>query len=237
MDGRSLLPLLLSLVIGAPPSHSQSTLVVRVDPSTGNDSLCMSAQERRSPSSIPGPDDTVPCATINRALGDVSCVSCANPYPIQDTVVQLAAGVHRLSGCIGITDSEGVRIVAETNRQATIECAQSPDSKEFDNLFVCEVRGIAFRGIVFEKCGPLSPNVFLNSSSNITFEDCIFRLVPPVLYRARGPLVTHLQFSPFYFPGTILDLPCKPSFVMTYKCSTQTSSPTETCYLQSLMMG
>lgn len=178
MDDRGLLPFLLCLVIGASLSHSQSTLVVRVDPSTGNDSLCMSAQERRSAA----PGSAHPCATINRALGDVGCESCANTYPIQDTVVELAAGVHKLTRCIGITDSEGVRIVAETSRRATIECAQSPNSKEFDNLFVCEVHGIVFRGIVFENCGPLSPNVFLNSSSNITFEGCIFQLVPLVLY-------------------------------------------------------
>lgn len=182
MDGGSLLPLLLSLVIGASPSLSQSTLVVRVDPSSGNDSLCMSAQERRL--STPGTADNVACATINRALGDVGCESCANMNPIQDTVVELAAGVHRLSGCIGITDSEAVRIMAAVpNRRATIECAQSPNLNKFDNLFVCEVRGIVFRGIMFENCGPLSPNVFLNSSSNISFEDCIFRLVPPLWYK------------------------------------------------------
>ena len=166
------LPLLLCLLVHTPPSLAQSTVVVTVDPDNGNDSLCVSAQERRA---ALGNVSNVPCATINRALGNVSCETCANDESIRDTVVRLATGVHTLGGCIGITGSLSVRVEAVMERQAIIECGQPPSTDTFNNIFVCEVNGITFSGVIFENCGPVSPNVFLNSSSNISFEGCVFR--------------------------------------------------------------
>ena len=78
--------------------RAQSLIVVRVDPFSGNDSSCLSAQEAAN--------DTrrdQACATINRALGDVGCgknASCAasGRDRLSGVEIRLADGVHRLTG-------------------------------------------------------------------------------------------------------------------------------------------
>lgn len=80
--------------------RAQSLIVVRVDPVSGNDSSCMSAQEINETANT-SPDQA--CATINRALGDVGCgrnVSCAasGRDRLSGVEIRLADGVHRLTG-------------------------------------------------------------------------------------------------------------------------------------------
>ena len=76
--------------------------MVTVDPSNGNDSSCLSAQELLANQSLSNEPGT-PCATLNRALGDVACginSSCVVPASDQldGVVIVLADGLHRLTG-------------------------------------------------------------------------------------------------------------------------------------------
>lgn len=81
-------------------ARAQSLIVVRVDPVSGNDSSCFSAQEAREAATAL-PDQA--CATINRALGDVGCGGNASCAPsdrdrLSGVEIRLAEGVHRLTG-------------------------------------------------------------------------------------------------------------------------------------------
>ena len=75
-------------------------MVVTVDPASGNDSSCLSAQEVNE--SAPA-DAQTPCKTINRALGDAGCnrnVSCvaSGQDQLSGVVIRLADGLHQLTG-------------------------------------------------------------------------------------------------------------------------------------------
>ena len=81
-------------------ARAQSLIVVRVDPVSGNDSSCFSAQEAREAATAL-PDQA--CATINRALGDVGCGGNASYVPsdrdrLSGVEIRLADGVHQLTG-------------------------------------------------------------------------------------------------------------------------------------------
>lgn len=80
-------------------STVRAQVVVTVDPTVGNDSNCFSAQEMNESVSITPPG---PCATINRALGDVGCGrngSCeaSGRDQLSGVEIRLADGVHRLT--------------------------------------------------------------------------------------------------------------------------------------------
>lgn len=145
---------------------------VYVDPVTGNDTACSSLQELEN-SSI-----HVPCKTINKALGEIGCSSsCENNQPLHDSVVKLSDGVHILQDCIAILQGENVTIAAENTGMATIKCTNFGNTEVWDNIVSCETSGLEFKGINFEGCGPLSPNVFINGSTDVLFKDCNFRWV------------------------------------------------------------
>ncbi len=150
---------------------------VFVDWTMGNDTECSSLQELASDSSPPSPLDPIPCRTINRALGGVGCIDCSHPDPIYNSVLKLSNGIHTLEGCIGITLGENITIEAESIRKTTIRCTTfgRTEVQDFDNIFACGSRGLVFRGINFEGCGPYSSNVFVSRSTDVTFEDCTFR--------------------------------------------------------------
>ena len=120
----------------------------------------------------------VPCMTINRALGDISCnTSWVNPDDfLENVTIRLMDGTHRLTGCVGILGGRNVTVEAEHFGEATVTCETFPNliPNNFDNLFVCGTSGISFRGVRFEECGPVSPNVFINGSSDILFQECTF---------------------------------------------------------------
>ena len=70
-----------------------------VDSSSGDDSSCLSAQEM----SQVNDSASVPCATINRALGRVACGrnnSCvaSDRDQLSGVEIRLSSGVHRLTG-------------------------------------------------------------------------------------------------------------------------------------------
>jgi hypothetical protein len=80
--------------------RAQSLIVVRVDPVSGNDSSCYSAQEAGEAAGTQ-PDQA--CATINRALGNVGCGGNASCAPsdrdqLSGVEIRLADGIHRLTG-------------------------------------------------------------------------------------------------------------------------------------------
>lgn len=74
-------------------------MVVLVDRSQGNDSTCLSAQEMIQLNE----SASIPCASINRALGNVACgrnSSCvaSSRDQLNGVEIRLADGVHRLTG-------------------------------------------------------------------------------------------------------------------------------------------
>lgn len=145
---------------------------VYVDPGIGNDTACLSLQELQN-SSTPSP---VPCKTINQALGRIECnYDCENSQPLYHSVVKLSEGVHILQECIAILQGGNITISAESTGLATIKCTNFGNIEVYDNIFTCETRGLIFRGINFEGCGPLSANVFISQSTDVLFEDCSFR--------------------------------------------------------------
>jgi hypothetical protein len=118
----------------------------------------------------------VSCRTLNKALGEVECSSdCESDQPLYDSVVSLSDGVHVLQGCIAILQGGNITVKAENRGMATIKCTNFDNAEVWDNIVSCETRGLVFKGINFEGCGPLSANVFINRSTDVLFEDCSFR--------------------------------------------------------------
>lgn len=76
-------------------------------------------------------------------------------------------------GCVGVGQSQDVHFVAESRSGATVVCGDFP-SETYDNIEVCQSVNVSFTHINFENCGPLSPNVFVNYSSGILFDGCVF---------------------------------------------------------------
>lgn len=167
---------------------TEGVLIVSVDPVNGNDSECFSLQEMALFNSttrfsiVNGTDaDTAqlhPCKTLNRALGNLDCKhSCKyqeiNTDPLRNVVIRLLDGVHRLSDCIAIDGGQNVTIESVNSGQASVECANNM-KQSLDGIRSCRTKGLIFRGVRFEYCRYSSPAVFLNRSSEIVFEDCMF---------------------------------------------------------------
>ena len=156
---------------------------VYVDRVSGNDTQCSSLQELQVASSGGGETGSgwqmsPPCLTIDRALGNVACsLACETEVPIFDAILWLSDGVHTLMGCVAIVRGGNITIEAENRRQATIRCQTfgNLETAVMDPLQVCKTRGLVFRGLNFEGCGPIAPNVFLNRANDVVFEDCTFR--------------------------------------------------------------
>ena len=119
--------------------------------------------------------DIPPCKTLNRALGNEICTSCSVAEPLADFVFELTSGTYHLEGCIGIVGGSNITIQS-SSRDAVIECETFPNNivENYDNIYICGTSGIAFRGLQFTRCGPQSPNMFLNASSGILFDNCTF---------------------------------------------------------------
>lgn len=154
------------------PQRGVRAAKVIVDVNAGNDTACSPLQQlQTSPSQA-----QVPCKTINRALGNVECNrSCENDDPLYNSVVVISDGVHTLQGCISILQGNNVTIEAQNTGMATVKCATFKNSDVYDGIESCQMNGLVFRGINFEGCGPRSSNVFINRSTDVLFEDCIFR--------------------------------------------------------------
>ncbi len=169
--------LLLCLALLSPTILGQEPPILPVDSEHGNDTACLSAQELLKPNTTL-PDPVVPCRTINKVLGYIECSNkCGNDTErIENVTIQLEDGVHRLEGCIGLVHSRRVRFVAANRGKATITCESFPNATmdNFDNLAVCRSSEIQFDGIRFEKCGPVSPNVFLSYTADVSFHNCVF---------------------------------------------------------------
>ena len=190
--------LIAGLVFSTLTSASDGVVIVDVDSVYGNDSECFSLQELQAAqfhnttfpdASSNDTDETDrlnittrpfwPCKTLNRALGNVDCYnSCryqeANDKPLQNVVVRLMDGVHRLSDCVAIDGGQNVTVEAVNRGRASIECALFPNDVRRDGIRYCRSEGLVFRGVRFERCGHYSPAVFLNRSSTILFEDSVF---------------------------------------------------------------
>ena len=178
MSARSLLCLFL-LLLGAVLAICQepATVVVRVDPTNGDDDTCMSVQDLQG---LDPTVDRVACKTINRALGNVTfvnaSVSCQNPDAVHNFELLLEDGVHDLTRGIGIIESQNVTLRAVNRGMARVRCESFPNlvPRNFDNIYLCNSTGVLFAGIQFEMCGPVASNVFISDSSDLRFENCTF---------------------------------------------------------------
>ena len=127
------------------------------------------------------PPGIPPCKTLNRALGHHPCGTCTSTGSLSDVVFELSAGVHHLNGCVGVVGATNITIQSQNIKDdVIIECESFPNDivGNYDNLYVCGSSDVTFRGIQFTRCGPQSPNVFLNSSSGLLFDNCTFMYVP-----------------------------------------------------------
>lgn len=121
------------------------------------------------------------CKTLNHALGNSVDCACINntvnhSTTLENVLIKLADGVHTIGDCIAINFGRNVTIEAENSGEAVIECGTFPSKKLFETgLSSCHTNGLAFRGVVFQHCGPYTSNIFLNQSTNVLFEDCVFR--------------------------------------------------------------
>ena len=150
---------------------------VYVNAKNGSDTECFSLQDLSSMNDTSMDRSlNAPCRTINHALGNVECSSsCENANPLFNSVLKLSDGTHKLQSCIGILQGENITIEADNHGEATIRCVSFRNKKMADNIQSCMTKGLVFRGINFEGCGPLSPNVFINRSTDVLFEDCTFK--------------------------------------------------------------
>ena len=126
------------------------------------------------------PPGIAPCKTLNRAFGYHPCGTCTSTGSLSDVIFELSTGVHHLNGCIGIVEATNITIQSQNiDEDVTIECESFPNDivGNYDNIYVCGSSDVTFRGIQFTRCGPQSPNVFLNSSSGLLFDNCTFMYV------------------------------------------------------------
>ena len=166
----ALLSMFICLNMSAQADTSQLKEVF-VDPVNGNDSLCFY-----------NTSVSQPCKTLKNALGNVDCncrnISEATVDSLENTVIKLMDGVHVINDCIGIKFGNNVSIEAVNTGSAIVKCGRFPSSKHFETgLVSCNTNGLTFRGVNFEQCGPYTPNVFINRSRDVLFEDCVFRYV------------------------------------------------------------
>ena len=155
-------------------------ITVEVDPQNGDDNQCMSVRELIELGESESP---FPCKTLNYALSDsetsdYTTDDCSNAVIVyNDVSIVLMDGVHRLTSQLKLVGATNVGIVAENSHRAVIECVEFPNYAvdNFDNFFACNVDGLEFSGVVFERCGPVSSNVFVYNCSNVVFESCTFR--------------------------------------------------------------
>lgn len=156
-----------------------SCVEITVDPVSGTDSLCSTANTTHS------------CKTLNYALGNSVDCECFNDTvnhstTLENVLIKLANGVHTISDCIAINFGQNVTIEAENVGEAVMECGVFPSKKRFETgLSSCHTNGLTFRGVVFQHCGPYTPNIFLNQSTNVLFEDCVFRYIFNLMYNTR----------------------------------------------------
>ncbi|XP_019851702.1 PREDICTED: uncharacterized protein LOC109581757 [Amphimedon queenslandica] len=171
--------LLLYLLV-APLAHSE--VRVRVDPVLGDDESCLSVPDIIRRGGGEATDDGVPCETINYALTGnytneyYSTDNCSEaPILFSDIVISLSSDVHSLTEQLRLVTYGDVTF--EGDGSASIECVSFPNYqfRNFDNIFACGVSGLTFNGVVFERCGPVPSNVFIYNSTNILFQNCIFR--------------------------------------------------------------
>lgn len=164
--------------------YSHGEVVVRVDSVDGDDDNCQSAIELSNTSNT-GQNQTTSCATITTALygrnqsnNYYTSRNCSSfPYELDNVRVVLAGGEHKLVARLYITKASNIFIVSEQPRQASISCISFPNtvSNYFDNILTCSSSDIKFEGVVFHNCGPVSSNVFVYNTTNVSFNNCVFR--------------------------------------------------------------
>lgn len=146
-----------------------------VDSTNGNDSLCTPYSNDSLSSS------NVSCRTIQYALhAGAYNENCLQSGPLKDVMVHLSDGIHTIQSEVCIFFSINISIVTEHAGAASVHCTTFSNSdmtsnRTYDNIYVHSSNGVTFRGLNFEHCGVLSSNVFITHSSNILFDNCVFR--------------------------------------------------------------
>lgn len=173
--------LLLLLVLVCTPLSA--TVTITVDPLGGDDGSCMSIGQLSQAGLT---NSSVPCETLNYALSlpdnetndyysTKNCTQATNGFT--DVLVLLKEGLHSLTSQLKVLGYSNITIESDVPGGATIECVDFPNYREsnFDNIFACGVTGLQFIGVNFERCGPISSNVFIYNSTDVVFDTCTFR--------------------------------------------------------------
>lgn len=171
-------------------SHVGDTVTVVVDPTAGNDRLCMSAVEMVDK----GTDNYhISCATLNYAIrGNLSLdntltvENCTEDVTsnISDVVIVLRSGLHVLSEQLFLGGSRNITFQADAAGSSPIITFNNASYStvllyESSALFMCEVEGLVFDGITFSGFGNSTTNatsavIYAPNSSSTGFNSCTF---------------------------------------------------------------
>ena len=172
--------LLLVLAVVSLYTVNGQHVTVYVDPDHGDDTTCTPAVS----GSTGNPNN--PCMSINYAVwGNVSipvlrgsnCSEYNPPINYMSLEVVLKGGTVQLEERLVLVSIPEVVVRSEVKGQSVIQCVKYPntESGNFDNVFGCNVSHLEFRGVVFERCGPVPSNVFIYECINVIFDHCTFR--------------------------------------------------------------
>lgn len=161
-------------------SSVANLVTVTVDPDNGDDEICLSVRELFSSGLT---NSSIPCQTLNYALSDnqtdyYNVANCSNaPFQYSNVRILLRDGVHGLTSQLELVKSSNITIEAVNRGRARLQCVDFPNYQagNFDNFFACQVSGLRFVGVVFERCGPVPSNVFVYNCSDVYFDQCTFR--------------------------------------------------------------
>lgn len=127
----------------------------------------------------------MPCRTLRYAVfedseSDRDYFNCNKSSDIAyNSTIMVEDGVYKMNG-FGLVLCEvfNITIRAVNPGRAVVQCACfncSIENAMFGNIYIQRANNVSFEGMVFEKCGYNASNVFVRSTTGLTFRNCIFR--------------------------------------------------------------
>ena len=128
---------------------------------------------------------SMPCRTLHYGMfgnftSDRDYFNCSASAKFADnSTILVEDGEYMMKGFgLVLCEVSNVTIKAVNPSQVIVQCACfncSIIDAMFGNIYIQRARDITFEGLVFEKCGYNSSNVFVRSTTGLTFRNCIFR--------------------------------------------------------------
>lgn len=129
----------------------------------------------------------MPCETLyygvfGNVTNDRDYFDCDAPDSAKladNSTIMVADGEYRMEGFgLVLCEVYNITIRAVNPRKVVVQCDCfncSIQDAMFGNIYIQRGRNITFEGLVFEKCGFNASNVFVRSTTGLTFRDCVFR--------------------------------------------------------------